>query len=98
MNIPSLTLLLKEIVKLEAECQFDLICTGGANEEVLSLLRDNSCEYIFKRGCLFKYHPEKYTQIGKRFPLIKGVYFSSNDVLSFLRKVIKAHKFLGLLN
>ena len=86
MNIPSLILLLKEIVKLKTDCKFDIISTGGASEEVFSVLKSYKCEFIFKRGCLFTYHPEKYKNMKNRFPLIKGVYYTSEEVLEFLRK------------
>ena len=86
MNIKSLGLLLTEINKLKTECKFDLICTGGASEEVFSFIQSNNSEFIFKRGCLFTYNPDKYKKNAQRFPLIKGVYYSNDEVLDFLKK------------
>lgn len=86
MNIKSFDLLLHEIIKLKTECKFDLICTGGASKEVFSFINNKSCQYIFKRGCLFTYHPEKYKNSANIFPLIKGIYYSNEEVLDFLRK------------
>ena len=43
VNIPSLILLLKEIVKLKTDCKFDLISTGNASEEVFSVLKKYNC-------------------------------------------------------
>jgi len=97
MNTHALLLVLKEIHVLKTECKFDLICTGGASEEVLSLIKDKNSEWLFKRGCLFTYHPEKYTNINKRFPLIKGVYFTAEEVLEFLRKGEKSTQILRTL-
>ena len=97
MNIPSLDLLLHEIIKLKTECKFDLICTGGASKEVFSFIKDNDCEFIFKRGCLFTYHPEKYKNNAKLFPLIKGIYYSNNEVLEFLREGHKSTQILRTL-
>lgn len=97
MNIPSLILVLKEIYSLKTECRFDLICTGSSSQEVLTLLRNNKSEWIFKRGCLFTYHPKKYQNINQTFPLIKGVYFTNEEVLNFLKSGEKSTQILRTL-
>ena len=97
MNIPSLTLVLKEIYSLKTECKFDIICTGSSSEEVFTFLKNNNANWIFKRGCLFTYHPEKYRTINQRFPLIKGVYYTSDEVLSFLKQGDKSTQILRTL-
>ena len=86
MNIRSLELVLDEIEKLETSSKFDMICTGGASKEVFSLIKNKKYGNIFKRGCLFTYNPDKYRNMINLFPLIKGVYFSNEEIIDFLRK------------
>ena len=86
MDIQSLTILLEEIIKLETECKFDLICTGGACKVVFSLIKNNNYEYLFKRGCLFTYNPDKYKNMIDLYPLIKGIYIKNEEVLKFLEE------------
>ena len=85
MNIPSLKLLLQELIRLNTNSKFDLICTGEAGEEVFSLMIDKKYESLFKRACIYTYSPDKYQNLLNLFPIIKGIYLHSNEVLDFLR-------------
>ena len=79
-------LVLKEIEKLETNCKFDLICTGSSSYEILTFINKENFSNIFKRCCLYTYHPEKYTDMPMQFNLIKGIYYSQSEVLEFLKK------------
>ena len=99
MNIRSLELVLGEMIKLKTSCKFDIICTGGASEEVFNTIKELGEEYenLFKRGCLFTYNPPKYKHMINRFPLIKGVYLKNEEVLDFLRENAKSTSILRTL-
>ena len=86
MNKCSLFLVLKEIEKLETNCKFDLICTGSSSYEILTFINKNNFSNIFKRCCIFTYHPEKYINLDLQFNLINCIYFSQSDVLEFIKQ------------
>ena len=86
MNKYSLFLVLKEIEKLETNCKFDLICTGSSSYEILTFINKNNFSNIFKRCCIFTYHPEKYINLDLQFNLINCIYFSQSDVLEFIKQ------------
>ena len=97
MNKESLRLVLEEIQKLNTNCKFDLICTGSSSKEILEFIQKNEFFFIFKRYCLFTYHPEKYTNLYKIYPLIKGVYYNHNEVLKFLKEASQSTPILRTL-
>ena len=97
MNMHSLFLVLKEIEKLETNCKFDLISTGKPINDIFNLIEKHKFYNIFKRCCIFTYNPQKYLYLTQKYNLIKGVYYTNSEVLSFLRKGNKSTPILRTL-
>ena len=97
MNKDSLFLVLREIEMLNTNCKFDLICAGNSSKEIFEFIQKYNFSSIFKRCCLFTYHPENYINLKKIYPLIKGVFYTQGEVLNFLKEASQSTPILRTL-
>ena len=97
-NKHALFLVLKEINELKTNCKFDLICPGSSCKEILDLIKNKNFLHIFKRCCIFTYNPEIYSDIPKKYPLVKGIFFDKSQVLEFLEEESNSTPILRTLN
>ena len=98
MNKRALFLVLKEIEMLKTKCKFDLICTGSSCKEILELIKKNNFLNIFKRCCIYTYNPDDYSDVPKKYSLVKDICYTKFEVLQFLNKESNSTPILRTLN
>lgn len=84
-NFKKLIMVFEQIEEKNTTCQFDLITTGSSSIEVMDLINKGYTN-IIKRVCLYTYHPEKYQEMKKKYPLIKGIFYTKNEIIKFLNE------------
>ena len=66
---------------------FNLIVTGRQFQKVMDNLIENDYEYLFQNICIYCMKVEKYLDLSKQYPKIKGIYNNIKQVINFIENV-----------
>ena len=90
-HLISLNLVIEEIKeyneKVDKNAIFNLIVTGRQFQKVMDNLIENDYEYLFQNICIYCMKVEKYLDLSKQYPKIKGIYNNIKQVINFIENV-----------